>query len=653
MPITFQKHLLLRWIGWFFFANILLSIFIQSTYLLIMPTLSNVYGITLSNTLLAYFFLAVSYVAHATILNAVWAVLVVLLAWLIPRKAFIFSLSILLSLSLVVATVIDRVAYRLFHSHQFAVGISVLKSGAVTEVMPLSGLEYLFLAIMIVALVAAELLIAWYVWKRVVQQATQQRSAAGFIVAALLAVCIGISYTMMAFVVTVKESYRFNDVRSHLLLKMAQLVPYYQIVYTWLIPVSPEYYRTWHIHNQAVSIQTVQPNEPLDYPLHPLQCQPPHKKPNILFLVFDTLRYDSLTPRIMPNMADFARKTVQFDRVYSGGNCTQPGVFSLFYGIPANYWNATVEQHKGPVLIDELNQSGYQMGIFASASLLFPQFNQNVFVNVKQYSTETVGDTSMSRDKKITQLFQAFIQKRDPNKPFFSFIFYDSVHNYCEGSGNEFMTPFKPAVAQCARFSLTSQTDATPYENRYHNAAYFLDQQAAQVIATLKAHHLLDNTIVVVTADHGEQHNDQRMGYWSHASAYTPYQLHVPMLVYWPGMQPQHRQYFATNFDVVPMLLQKVFHCRNPLIDYTVGQSLLNRATRSFLISGSYTDYAYVTPQQSTRIYPGGDYVMTDALGHPLYRTQLNLPLLQAGSSQLRRYYQVSKSGTAHSPDVG
>lgn len=639
MTLNPQKHLLLRWVAWFFFVNILLSLFVQATYLLIMPSLGSIYGATTGNIALAYFFLAVSYVAHATILNAVAAAVVLGVTLLIPRRSVVLSLATLLGLTLLITQVIDRFAYRLYHAHQFAVGMTVLKSGAVGEVMPLSRLEYVFMILMIIAIIVVELCAAWLVWRRLVAAKSQQ-SRAGYKVSAVLVGCIAVSYSLMAFVVTVPDRYRFDDVRSHMLLKMARLVPYYQNVYSWIIPGSQVSQRTWHAGNSKLVLQTTQPNKPLDYPLHPLQCLPPAKKPNIVFLVFDTLRYDALTPTVMPHMSQFARSTVQFDHVYSGGNCTQPGVFSLFYGIPANYWDATVAQQKSPVLINQLQKADYQLGIFASASLLFPQFEKNIFAHVKHYNTETPGSTSMARDKKITQLFANFVQHRNPQRPFFSFIFYDSVHNYCEGSTSEFMGPFKPAVGECARFSLTRHTPRLPYINRYHNAAYFLDQQAAQVIATLRRHHLMNNTIIVITADHGEQHNDQRMDYWSHASAYTPYQLHIPMLVYWPGMKPQHHNYFATNFDVVPTLLQHVLNCKNPTADYSVGKSLFSQGGRPYLISGSYTDYAYVTHKQIIRVYPGGDYVINGPLGHHQYRAQLDAPLLKQATQELTRYYQ-------------
>ena len=120
--------------------------------MLIMPSLSAVHGATIGNMSLAYFFLFVSYIAHASVFYGVVAAIVILFAWLIPRKGFVIPLSLLLALVVIAATVIDRFTYRLYHAHQFAVGIIVLKSGAIEQVMPLSSLEYLFLVLIIVAL---------------------------------------------------------------------------------------------------------------------------------------------------------------------------------------------------------------------------------------------------------------------------------------------------------------------------------------------------------------------------------------------------------------------------------------------------------------------------------------------------------------------
>lgn len=647
---SLNRNLLCRWVGWFFFANILISILVQLTYLAVSPIFSDVYGAHVGNVILGYFFLGVSFVAHATLLNAFIAIISLIIAALIPRKSVVLSVGVFLAAFLTAVTMIDRLTFNLYHSHQIVMGIGILLSGVVGEEMPLSNVEYAFMGGLILAILVIEILLARYLFKRLSTSVVRQsKKSCGRYVAIILVACVLVSYSMMVFVVRVPTKYRFNQVNTHLMLKAARVVPYYQLLYDALIPGSKYDARVLQTAQGPVLLPTRQVNRPLNYPLHPMQCAAPKKKPNILFLVFDTLRYDAVTPKIMPNVTRFAKNTVQFDDVFSGGNCTQPGVFSLFYGIPANYWLPTLKQQKGPVMLRELQDNGYQMKMFASASLLFPKFAKNVFVDVKHLRINTPGDTSVARDKKITQAFNSFVQTRNPNKPFFSFLFYDAVHNYCQGSAHAHMNPFHPAIAECARFSLTSHTDPTPYRNRYHNAAYFLDQQAGKVLAMLKQKHLLDNTIVVITADHGEQQNDQHMNYWSHASAYTPYQLHIPMMVYWPGMKPQHRNYFATNFDVVPTIMQKVLSCKNPTVDYTVGHSLFSNVKRPLLVEGSYTDYAFLKPhQQIIRVYPGGDYVVNGPLGHHLDHTSADMNMVRQGDVLLNRYFSASNQSGRH-----
>lgn len=631
-----NNKLLMAWLRRFFFANIILLSLIETSYISVMPSLGAVAGANAANSSFAYLFLGLSFIAHATVINLILGGICCLLAFIIRNRYVIFGIAVTLATATAMAQIIDSLTYRLYYSHQFGMAITVLKSGAIGEELPLSNLEYTVLALICLVVIAIQIFIARFIWKKLLHSSGKSKLALR--VTASLAVIVIASYTIMAFTVSVPQKYRFSSTQSHLLLKMARTVPYYADLYSLIIPTDTTQ-RLWDIDGKQVKLTNKEVNRPLNYPLQPLRCNPPQKKPNILFLVFDTLRHDALNKTVMPNMTEFSKQTINFSNVYSGGNCTQPGIFALFYGLPANYWLSTVEQKKGPVLISQLQKSGYQMGIFASASLLFPQFNKNVFVDVKNLKINTVGDTSIARDKRITKLFQNFVAQRNKSKPFFSFIFYDAVHNYCEGSQHANMKPFQPAIAQCARFSLTKNSDATPYVNRYNNAAHFLDQEAAKVIKTLKQQKLLDNTIIVITADHGEQHNDQKMGYWSHASAYTPYQLHIPMLVYWPGKPSTTHSYFATNFDVAPTIMQNVLNCSNPSSDYSVGTSLFNPKQRPYLIAGSYTDYAFIEQNKVTRIYPGGDYIINDKLGRHINRGTLDVDFIKQAQADLDRYF--------------
>lgn len=117
----------------------------------------------------------------------------------------------------------------------------------------------------------------------------------------------------------------------------------------------------------------------LNYPLAPINVEAKDKQPNVLFILIDAWRYSDSTPEIMPNVSKFTEKTVNFSQHMSGGNSTQAGIFSLFYSLPATYWDSFYASQKSPVFMDTLQSQGYRMGIFGSASLTSPPLSRTVF----------------------------------------------------------------------------------------------------------------------------------------------------------------------------------------------------------------------------------------------------------------------------------
>ena len=77
-----------------------------------------------------------------------------------------------------------------------------------------------------------------------------------------------------------------------------------------------------------------------------------------------------------------------------------------------------------------------------------------------------------------------------------------------------------------------NDTDPVPYFNRYRNSAYWTDGELARVTGYLKEKGLLENTIVVVSSDHGEEFNDNKLNYWGHNGNYTDAQIKVPLIVH-------------------------------------------------------------------------------------------------------------------------
>lgn len=599
------------------------------------PNFSTVENITAVGIVLGWSFFTVSFIVQFTILFFICCALILFVITFFPHRWLVFFLAIMFSGTLVSALLADAMAYALYQMHYASVAWEIFQAGAVKEVILLSVPERIFLLVMVCILLLVESLIAFLVWRAIVRRESR---GIGYAIASVLIVLFTISYGSM-FITTALASKRWlSPSESHVILKAARVIPYYNDIYGIIMPGDQSVRKIETDHNE-IYFQVRHNDKKLNYPLSPLQCTKPQKKLNVLIIMVDTWRHDSMNQTVMPNIHQFSQEMLQFQDHWSGGNSTEPGVFTLFYSIPPNYWGAFLRQEKPPVIINQFLKDGYEMGIFTSAPLNFPAFHKTIFKEITHLIVRTKGKSSVERDRIITKRFKNFIKKRDKKQPFFSFLFYDAAHNYCESAASH-QKPFQPAVKECDRFSLTAKSKREPYVNRYHNALYFIDNEVGEVIAALKKQGLLKDTIVMITGDHGEQFNDEGMNYWNHASAYTAYQLQVPLLIYWPGVKPRIYSYMTTHYDIVPTLLTHVLSCASPLADYSIGKSLFTAGGRSYLIAGSYADYAVVTKNQITRIYPGGDYVINYPNGKYNPEGNLDAQALHRVFEELNRYFQ-------------
>src|SRR5690606_23985432 len=98
----------------------------------------------------------------------------------------------------------------------------------------------------------------------------------------------------------------------------------------------------------------------LSYPLALLRVEKPARPMNVVWLVAESLRYDMLDPKIMPKLWQFSEESLRMERHYSGGNMTQMGVFSMFYGLYGNYCFPMLAARRSPVLMDVLQQQNYR-----------------------------------------------------------------------------------------------------------------------------------------------------------------------------------------------------------------------------------------------------------------------------------------------------
>ncbi|HAS6157950.1 TPA: DUF3413 domain-containing protein [Vibrio vulnificus] len=381
----------------------------------------------------------------------------------------------------------------------------------------------------------------------------------------------------------------------------------------------------------------------LNYPLAPLQTQPVEKPLNIMLLVVDSWRADTFNADNTPNMWKYAQSGVVFNNHIATGNATRTGIFGLFYGIPGTYWHGFLANQQSPVLIDRLQALDYQLGIFTAAQLRKPEFNQTVFTKVENLRIGSEGGRPSELDADLTQDWLAWYDQRDKSKPTFSFLFYDAPHGYDFPA--DFEPKYEPMLKEVNYLKLNNDTDPTPFFNRYKTSVRYVDSMATKVLDKLKESGDLENTLVIITGDHGQEMNDNKLNFWGHNSNFTDAQVNVPFAIFGPGVDAAKMQWsseaLTSHQDVVPTLMKHYLGVTNDVKDYSVGEDLLGDAVkRDWIISSNYSGYAIITEDNILEVNGGGQYQFMDKSNRQLKEQQPNFTYLQQALEQISRFNQ-------------
>lgn len=387
--------------------------------------------------------------------------------------------------------------------------------------------------------------------------------------------------------VSVHMVFAYDLVTNNRLTLVAQSIPFYQTLTARHLfkNLGIKVHRDTHYEVKGL----------LNYPRQALAITPPAKPYNVVWLTSESLRADMLNEQVMPSTMAFSKKAARFTHHYSGGNSTRMGVFTMLMSLPPSYWFQFLQETRGAAFIDVLQAQHYQMQLYTSALFSYPEFDKTVFAKIpkelmheRQYS----GMESWQNDQQnVTEMLQ-FLDKRDPDKPFFSFMFFESPHaRYFFPKESVIAEPYKDDVNYATLSREVLRTDIKPIKNRYINAVHHLDSQFARVFDYLEQHALLENTIVVVIGDHGEEFMEH--GFWGHNSTFVDQQTRTPLVIYMPGKPPMVSDQLTSHMDVVATLMPQL-GVTNPTSDYSLGINLFNHETRDHTYLADWDKVVYV-----------------------------------------------------------
>lgn len=319
--------------------------------------------------------------------------------------------------------------------------------------------------------------------------------------------------------------------------------------------------------------------------------RPPSGSKNVLLIVLDTVRADSLSlygyPReTTPNLTRIAARGVRFDRAFATAPWTAPSHASMFTGRWAHElsvgWNSPLDATT-PTLAEFFAARGYDTAGFVANTtycshetgldrgfaryddydvtprsvLLCSAVVQRVvnFLGTHPRLTHVLGGGGSSSPfrksaARINGDFLAWESGRGGvDRPFFAFLnYYDAHHPYLTPEPWEGGPPGRRPESADDFGLLRSwwgldkrrldQRQVELARDSYDRCIAYLDAQIGRLHDELDRRGLLRDTIVVVTADHGEHLGEQRL--FGHGVSLYSKELHVPLIVLGPdGVIPR------------------------------------------------------------------------------------------------------------------
>jgi hypothetical protein len=244
------------------------------------------------------------------------------------------------------------------------------------------------------------------------------------------------------------------------------------------------------------------------------------------------------------------------------------------------------------------------MDMFTSAKFSYPEFDKTIFARLPKSQlhddSETTGAEGWQKDRQNVAKMLDFLKTRDPNRPFMTFMFFESPHaRYYFPPENiirpDYLKEFNYATVNLNR-------DIQLIKNRYINSCNHLDSQFAVILDYLKKSNLLDDTIVIITGDHGEEFMEK--GRWGHNSAFTEEQTRPPLIFWVPGEKPRTETRLSSHLDI-PVTVMSRLGITNPPSDYSLGFNLLGSNYRKFTVISGWNTIAYVDDEYKA-VFPTG-----------------------------------------------
>jgi Sulfatase len=379
------------------------------------------------------------------------------------------------------------------------------------------------------------------------------------------------------------------------------------------------------------------------------------KRPNIFILVIDSMRPDYLgayNPKVdfTPNLDAFARDSIALRNVftqYAGTTLSEPAIWSGSMLLHAHYMQPFSRVNG---LEKMANADGYQMVVSYDTVL-----SQILSPSDKLIKLDTDKQlwNRFEACSTLQQLSKALDGRTDPSLPV---LFYAQPMN----------------VHQFARNDMPGADDPDwhlrpGFKDRIAHEVHQVDGCLGIFFAYLKARGLYDESVIIVTSDHGDATGE--FGRFSHSTSIFPEVMHVPLLVHLPvsmrgGLMFDDNRLSALT-DITPSLYYLLGHrpirsnpvFGHPLFAETREELDKYRRSELFLASDERAVYGLLADNgrflYTTYDFPAQSFLFDLSSDPNAEHNLLTKPLQEEYAQQIIEHLHTVADFYGYKPGVG
>lgn len=285
---------------------------------------------------------------------------------------------------------------------------------------------------------------------------------------------------------------------------------------------------------------------------------------NVVIVVIDTLRADHLpcygySRNTAPNICNFAKEGILFERAYAPAPHTRPSIISLFTSLYVHqhnhFKNNDYLQDQHTTMAEIFSSAGYNTYGFSANPTISSKFNHDQ--GFRDWN-ETQGN-AWKVNKEVFPIIENY------KEPFLSYIHYIDPHDPYSPPAtapNFFARGYKENLSHVGHpFNITYFREDPDRLSHliglYDNEIRYVDFYVGKLFNKLKEQGIYNESIIILMSDHGEMFLEH--GLMRHINGVYDELIHIPLIVKIPGyMENTSVSTPVQLIDILPTLLDSV-----------------------------------------------------------------------------------------------